>query len=170
MNDPKQDMMECIRKLERAIDPRAGFPEELFLFIGRVTPLVNVDLLIQDTNNGTLLTWRSDRFYGPGWHVPGGVVRYKEPTTERVHAVGQLELGVAVTFDNAPMLVTENINLAARDRAHGISLLYRCRLAGTLDPRRRYSPQSPSPNQWSWHERCPTNLIPEQRAYAALIG
>jgi len=170
LDDLKQNMATWIRNLENGIDPRAGLPEELFLFIGRMTPLVNVDLLIQDTKKRTLLTWRSDRFYGPGWHVPGGVVRYKEAAAERVHAVARLELEAAVTFDPAPILVNENINLRARDRAHAISLLYRCRLASGLDPRRRYTHESPAPDQWLWHERCPTNLIPEQRAYAALMG
>ena len=102
--------------------------------------------------------------------VPGGVVRYKEAATERVHAVARLELGIAVTFDTAPILVTENINPGGRERAHAISLLYRCRLTSTLNPCRRYTQESPVPDQWLWHERCPTNLIPKQRAYAALIG
>jgi len=80
------------------------------------------------------------------------------------------ELGIAVTFDTAPILVTENINPGGRERAHAISLLYRCRLTSTLNPCRRYTQESPVPDQWLWHERCPTNLIPKQRAYAALIG
>ena len=34
-------------------DPTAGLPEDLFLFISRITPLVNVDLLIQDDAHRT---------------------------------------------------------------------------------------------------------------------
>ena len=49
-----------------------GLPHDLFVFVSRLTPLVNVDLLIQDPHHGTLLTWRHDETYGPGWHVPGG--------------------------------------------------------------------------------------------------
>lgn len=41
--------------------------------------MVNVDLLIKNvSSNETLLTWREDEYYGPGWHVPGGIVRFKE--------------------------------------------------------------------------------------------
>ena len=160
-----------IHRIESHIDTRAeGLPEELFLFVSRITLLVNVDLLIQDDGGRTLLTWRSDRFFGPGWHVPGGIIRHKERAADRVHAVARLELGAAVTFDAAPILVSENIRPAWRNRGHAVSLLYRCRLAGTPDPRRRYTPEAPQPDQWLWHERCPENLISEQRAYTAYMG
>src|SRR5438105_4861558 len=54
-------------------DTGAGLPPEVFLFLSRVTPLLNVDLLIQDDRGRTLLTWRDDEFFGAGWHVPGGI-------------------------------------------------------------------------------------------------
>ena len=145
-------------------------PEELFLFASRITPLVNVDLLIQDDAGRTLLTWRSDRFFGPGWHVPGGIIRHKEMAADRIHAVARLELGVAVTFDLTPILVHENIRSAWRDRGHAVSLLYRCRLAGDLDPLRKYDPGKPLPDRWGWHAKCPENLIPEQQAYTVFMG
>jgi len=160
-----------IRQLESEISAvEAGLPEELFLFVSRITPLINVDLLIQDDEKRTLLTWRSDRFYGPGWHIPGGIIRYKETAADRVRMVARRELGVEVDFDPTPILVQESILPDRRDRAHFISLLYRCRLTTALDERRRFTPNAPSPDQWSWHERCPENLIPEQHAYANLIG
>ena len=37
-----------------------GLPEEIFLFVSRTTPLVNVDLLIKDENGRTLLSWRDE--------------------------------------------------------------------------------------------------------------
>jgi colanic acid biosynthesis protein WcaH len=55
-----------------------GLPEPVFLLISRLTPLLGVDLLIQDALGHTLLTWRHDAHYGPGWHVPGGILRYKK--------------------------------------------------------------------------------------------
>ena len=75
---------EAIRLLDRlAGDPNQGLPEDLFLFISRITPLVNVDLLIQGPQHRTLLTWRSDEHHGAGWHVPGGIIRYKETAHQR---------------------------------------------------------------------------------------
>jgi colanic acid biosynthesis protein WcaH len=161
---------ELIRDLESQIDAfGTDWPKDLFLFVSRITPLVNVDLLIQDSIGRTLLTWRSDRFFGPGWHVPGGIIRYKEPAAERVRKVAKAELGIDVTFDAAPMAVHESIASARRNRAHGISLLYRCQAVGNPDPARRYVTEHPLPGQWHWHQRCPPDLIEEQRAYAAYL-
>lgn len=170
MTDQPGELGALIRQLESHIDAAAGgLPDEVFLFLSRVTPLVNVDLLIQDDSRRTLLTWRSDQFFGPGWHVPGGIIRHKERAADRIHQVARLELGAAVTFDPAPVLVNENIRSGWRDRSHAVSLLYRCRLASELDPRRQYTPQSPVPDQWLWHDGCPDNLIREQSAYAAFM-
>lgn len=171
MTDSSSELTALIRQLESHLDPSAStLPEELFLFVSRLSPLVNVDLLVQDDAKRTLLTWRSDRFYGPGWHVPGGVIRFQEAAADRIRAVAKRELGTAVDHDAAPVLVHENITLARRDRGHFISLLYRCRLASELDQSRQFDPHRPLPDQWLWHARCPRNLIREQLAYAAFIG
>jgi len=53
-------------------NPTEGLPEELFLYITIITPLINVDLLIKDENGRTLLSLRDERYTGIGWHVPGG--------------------------------------------------------------------------------------------------
>ena len=171
MTDAAHELQAAIQVVERAIEERsAGLPDDLFLFLSRITPLVNVDLLIQDGAGRTLLTWRSDRFYGPGWHVPGGIIRYKEIAADRICAVSGGELGATVEFDPSPSLVHESIAPQRRDRGHFISLLYQCRLMSDLDEGRRYAPDAPMSGQWLWHERCPENLIPEQRVYATLIG
>ena len=59
--------------------------------------MVNVDLLIRNDRREILLTWRHDELYH-GWHVPGGVMRYKERLADRVAAVAHIELGTAVTI------------------------------------------------------------------------
>lgn len=159
-----------IRQLESQITAgETGWPDELFLFVSRITPLINVDLLIRDDRGRTLLTWRSDRFHGPGWHVPGGIIRFKETAADRIRIVAAGELGVPVAFDAAPIFVQESIAPQRHDRGHFISLLYMCRLAGALDPQRQHLPGAPMPGQWAWHDGCPDNLIPEQAAYAAFM-
>jgi colanic acid biosynthesis protein WcaH len=145
-------------------------PEDVFLFVSRITPLINVDLLIRDEAGRTLLTWRSDRFYGPGWHVPGGIIRYKETAAERIRIVAERELGATVEFDDSPIVVHESIDPVRRDRGHFISLLYRCRLTSKLDDHLKASGKVPLPNQWQWHVRCPENLIREQLSYARFMG
>jgi len=160
-----------IRKLERHIDPLADrLPEELFLFVSRITPLVNVDLLIQDDRRRTLLTWRYDRFYGPGWHVPGGIIRFKETAADRIRIVAEDELGAVVEFDSTPILVQENLHASRQERGHFVSLLYRCRLTSELGGHLRFSRGTPLPDQWQWHEHCPDDLISDQQAYAAFMA
>jgi ADP-ribose pyrophosphatase YjhB (NUDIX family) len=150
-------------------DPRTGLPEELFLFVSSVTPLVNVDLLIQDETGRTLLTWREDAFYGPGWHVPGGVIRFQETAAERIRTVARGELAVEVEPDPAPMAVHEMIDPGRRERGHSIALLYRCRLLGSLSETQRASSSPPRPGQWAWHETCPHNLIAEHHVYRRFL-
>ena len=146
-------------------DPRRGLPEDVFQFVGRITPLINVDLLIQDDRGRTLLTWRADEHFGSGWHVPGSIIRYKETAADRIHACAREELGAAVTCGDAPVTVMETI-LERRDRGHAISLLFRCRLLGPPDPARQAGAGVPAAGQWRWHEAPPPDLLAVQRQYA----
>ena len=146
-------------------DPRQGLPEDVFLLVSRITPLINVDLLIQDERGRTLLTWRDDEFFGSGWHVPGGIIRYKETAADRLRACAREELAADISFDPAPLFVMETI-LERRDRGHAVSLLFRCRLLTPPDPAREAGPASPSEGQWRWHEAPPPNLLDVQGQYA----
>ena len=67
--------------------PGIGLPEPIFYFATRITPIVNVDLLIISNKYGYFLTWRDDEFAGRGWHLPGGVVRVNETLLERARLV-----------------------------------------------------------------------------------
>jgi ADP-ribose pyrophosphatase YjhB (NUDIX family) len=145
--------------------PSNGLPEELFRFFTRFVPIINVDLLIQDDRHQTLLTWRHDQFYGPGWHVPGGIIRYKETPEARIRATARLELAAEVDFAPQPITVEQWIEPERRDRGHFISLLYRCRLLTGPAPNLRFHGGPPTNGQWAWHECCPPNLIPEQAAF-----
>jgi colanic acid biosynthesis protein WcaH len=158
------------RQVFEAIDewvgpPEGGLPEELFLFVSRLMPLVNVDLLIRDDRLGTLLTWREDEHYGPGWHVPGGIIRFKETAESRIRLTARQELGTDVDFDRVPVTMVEAIEPGRRERGHFLSLLYRCRLQGALPEAQRHAGAHPRPGQWAWHAQCPTDLIPEQDHY-----
>lgn len=163
MTTPRADF---IRALEAAVgDPRRGLPEDVFRFVSRVTPLVNVDLLIKDDRSRTLLTWRDDEFFGPGWHVPGGIIRYKESAADRVRACASAELGADVASEPAPLLVLEDMG-GQDTRGHHISLLFRCRLLSPPDEARRSASDPPSSGQWRWHQVAPPDLLDEQREYA----
>ena len=146
-------------------EPGKDLPEDIFLFVTGITPIVNVDLLIRNSKKQILLTWRDDGFYEPGWHVPGGIIRYKEKMRDRVKAVAKGELGARVDFDPVPIAVNEVIHPSRRARGHFISLLFECRLKTELDKTMKYSARSPKPDQWAWHTVCPRNILSVHRMY-----
>lgn len=164
------ELSKIIKKLESSVkNPSKGLPKELFLFVSRITPLINVDLLIKNEQNQTLLTWRDDGYWPPGWHVPGGIIRYKEKIAERIKAVAKNELGAEVEFNPAPLAINECIIKTRETRGHFISLLYQCKLATQPDENLRCESNSPKPNEWMWHSSCPANIIQVHEMYRKFI-
>ena len=156
----------AIEVLSSAIsDPRKGLPEDVFLFISRLTPMVNVDLLIQDERKRTLLTWRDDELLGPGWHIPGGIIRYKEDMALRVQAVASIELGTEVDFDPDPIAINQIIVPEKKERAHFVSLLFRCFLRAGPDEKLRFQSGHPKAGEWAWLARFPENMIRMHHIY-----
>ena len=114
----KSRRAELIALLEaKAVNPAKGLPEDVFLFASRLVPLINVDLLIKNRTGQTLLAWRDNGCWRPGWHIPGGVIRFRETASDRIRAVAKLELGATVNFEKAPLLITEFI-LPQKSPAH----------------------------------------------------
>lgn len=164
------EIKKIIKALESLIkDPAKGLPEEIFLFISRITPLINVDLLIKNKNKQTLLTWRDDGYSPAGWHVPGGIVRYKETMEDRIKAVAATELGAKVKCGKAPLAIQEVIIPSFKNRAHAISFLYACSLTGSLAKNLSYIKGTPRQGQWAWHDNSPKNLISVHRMYRRFI-
>ena len=163
------DLRPLISAVESAVgDPHDGLPEDVFLFVSRITPLINVDLLIQDDRSRTLLTWRDDELSGCGWHIPGGIIRFKETAAARILACAREELGADVSFEAAPVLVSETIR-EQDARGHFVSILFRCRLLGPLDQSKQAQADRPTAGDWRWHERCPPDLLETQRPYARFL-
>lgn len=148
-----------------------GLPDDVFYLISRMTPLINVDLLIVNDQNEKLLTWREDRFYGPGWHIPGGIIRFKETAHQRIVQTAKLELGVEVEFERTPVLVDELINADRETRGHFISMIYRCRLVSDLNLENRASSLSKAEaGQWIWVKEIPANMIKQQLRFKRLFS
>jgi ADP-ribose pyrophosphatase YjhB (NUDIX family) len=142
-------------------DPRNGLPEEVFHFIRKVTPLINVDLLIR-RDGRTLLAWREDE-YDKGWHIPGGIVRFREAFDARIEAVALAEIGATVESEALPCNIAE---LRQHPRGHFISLLYCCSLTGEIEPVRIYSGRGrPANGSLSWIEGVPSDLYSSHRFY-----
>ena len=152
------DINAAIGVLERSIDNAAvGLREELFRFVSRLTVMVNIDLLVKDELNRVLLSWRDTEFSGAGWHVPGGIIRYKESLEDRIRKVAQSEIGTVVDFDSNPVAINQIIKNHTT-RGHFISILYICSLPSDFTPDNG-SLSETEPGFLKWHEKCPDNLI-----------
>ncbi|OGW08211.1 MAG: hypothetical protein A2W77_07965 [Nitrospinae bacterium RIFCSPLOWO2_12_39_16] len=170
MGDFVLQIKELLESVEALIaDPNKGLPEDIFLFVSRITPLINVDLLIKDDKNGTLLTWRDDGYCAAGWHIPGGIIRYKETMAARIEAVAKNELGTSVEFDPTPIAINEIIHPSRNNRGHFISLLIRCSLTTPPEEDLRFKGRNPMPDEWMWHKCCPDNIIPVHEIYRKFI-
>jgi len=150
-------------------NPSEGLPEDMFLFVSRITPIINVDLLIKNEQKHTLLTWRDDGYYPPGWHIPGGIVRYKETISDRINAVAASELGADIKFKKDPLAINEVIHPSRMDRGHFISLLYECTLISSLDKNIKHEKGIPKPGEWAWHNKCPNDIISVHEMYRKVI-
>ncbi len=150
-------------------DPSQGLPDEVFYYISSVTPLVNVDLLIKDEKGRTLLTWRDDPFCGTGWHIPGGIIRFKETMAQRIIKVAQGEIGVEnIEYDQTPINLHEFIHEEQEIRSHFISFLFRCFLPSSykLDNKEK---KPGDVGYMQWHDKCPDNLIEFHEVYLKFI-
>lgn len=153
------NILEAIAAIEDEVkDPRHGLPEDLFLYISKTTPLVNVDLLIRDDRNRVLLAWRNDEYAGTGWHIPGGIIRFKETLEHRLKQVALTEIGCEVTFNPVPVEMNELIQDDREIRSHFISILYDCFLPGDYQPANKGLSET-DVGFLKWHDSCPKNLI-----------
>ena len=150
-------------------DPRAGLPLEAFYFVSELTPLINVDLLIRNKAGQTLLTWRADEFYGPAWHVPGGIIRFKEKIEDRIRKVAHSELGCEVQFSPQPIQVLELMHPSRNVRGHFISLLYLCELSSEPAADKKFKVGQAKPGAWAWHTGAPPDLLNVQEPLRKFI-
>jgi colanic acid biosynthesis protein WcaH len=161
-------LTQAIEIIEQHIDdPHIGLPQDVFYLMSRLTPLVNVDLLIKDQDNRVLLAWRQDKFAGAGWHIPGGIVRYKETLAQRIDQVAITEIGQKVNFNPEPVTINE-IHRPHASRGHFISFLYICSIEHGFIPDNSDLKKT-DPGYLQWHDRCPDNLIEVHELYRKYI-
>ncbi len=154
-----------IEQIEKRCDHTGcGIPKDIFLFMSRHIPMMNVDLIIKDETNRTLLSWRDDEC-GTGWHVPGGMIRLNEKIIERIHRTSMEEIGTVVAYDPIPITILE-LFVSNNNRKHCISIVYKCFL-----PQKYILPkkQKNTAGYLKWHNECPNNLIPVHEQYRDLI-
>jgi ADP-ribose pyrophosphatase YjhB (NUDIX family) len=159
---------DAIQTLESHIqDPKIGLPLEIFHFISRLIPMVNVDLLIKDEKGRTLLAWRDDEYCGSGWHIPGGIIRHKERLENRINEVAKQEIGTYVQFEPEPTAMNQ-VMASHETRGHFISFLYKGFIPGNFCPDDGNHTKT-DPGYLEWHETCPQNLIEVHEMYRKYV-
>jgi len=155
---------QAIKFLDKQIpNSSLGLPEEIFLFISRLTPMINVDLLIKDEKGRTLLSWRNDQYAGTGWHIPGGIIRYKEYFETRIQKVIDTEIGLPVKYDPKPIKITQ-LTGRQNTRGHFISILFKCFLSGKYTLNKNGLTEKDR-GFLKWHKSYPSNIVKVQSIY-----
>ncbi len=143
--------------LENIDSPEQGLPEDLFTFATKITPMINVDLLVKNSDGEILLSWRKTEL-SEGWHVIGGIIRLNEKIEERIQKTALNEIGSEVIFNPTPLAIKEIINRDLPYRTHFITLVYECRLPEgfVIDNKDK---NSDDPGYLKWHKNFPENMI-----------
>jgi colanic acid biosynthesis protein WcaH len=75
-----------------------------FIDLIEATPLVSVDLIVQNIKNEVLLGKRLNRPAQGFWFVPGGRIQKNESITQAIARVSKTELGFKLNKDNGRLL------------------------------------------------------------------
>ena len=150
------------------INPTEGLPFEVFEWISSMVPIANVDLLILNDKNEVLLSWRDDEYYGKGWHIPGGCIRFKETLEQRIQKTAESEIGTRVITDYKPIATREVIVGKGQDtpikRAHHIAILYECRLPDGFEIANEDKDEQTA-GYLKWFSEVPENILQVHEAY-----
>ena len=151
--------------LQRLAGPGATLPPPLFRFMTAVMATANVDLLVEDAEQGVLLAWRDDPF-GTGWHVPGSIIRHREEVAHRIAACAADELGCAVEAAPGPAALIEILD----DRGHSMSLVFRATLRGEPTRRLLGDWETPGPGDLCWFRTLPARMYPSHAIYREVLA
>jgi colanic acid biosynthesis protein WcaH len=75
-----------------------------FLTIIDATPLVSIDLILENPKGQILLGKRVNRPAKDFWFVPGGRIRKNETLSEAIKRISSFELGIEIKLEDAQLL------------------------------------------------------------------
>ncbi len=139
-----------------------GIRADIFEWISSMVPIPNVDLLIFNKKGQVLLSWRDDEYYGQGWHIPGGCIRFKETIADRIQKTALEEIGSHVEVGTEPIVTREMIMNKDDEypikRAHHIALLYECHVPDgyVIDNGSRREDEA---GYLKWFDSIPDNIL-----------
>ena len=166
MDDNLENLISKLDNLN-AYNPEKGLPDSIFYFVGRNTPFVNVDLLIKRADVGSLLTWRDDIYTGKGWHIPGGIIRFKEKWENRIQEVARKELHIKIDSFHGPIKVSQILS-DLTERSHFISLLFECNISDKYFIILKEQVKK-NPHKVNFFKTPPKNLLDFHRIYQDFI-
>ena len=109
--------------------------DEDFLQIIDATPLVAIDLILENSEGLYLLGKRCNKPAQGYWFVPGGRIRKNELLTDAMCRISTAELGAEVMFSEATLigayehLYEDNFKAVQGIQTHYVCLGYRAKLA-----------------------------------------
>ena len=176
MTQISREVQEAIRQLRSLeLDPQNGLPQEIFLLVSSLVPLVNADLLVVNEKNQLLLSRRNDGYFEKSWHIPGGCMRMYESFSQCIHTTALRELGCDVTFTEQPIAVRNivrgpNLKLEhPNERGHNVAVLFRCSLpAGYVIDNGEKGPDDDG--FLRWFDALPPDFLKIQMAYADVLS
>jgi colanic acid biosynthesis protein WcaH len=104
---------------------------EKFLQIVDSTPLVSIDLILEDPQERVLLGMRNNRPAKGFWFVPGGSIRKNERLCDAFKRISSIELGAEIAITNATLVgafdhIYEDNYLGAHEiNTHYVVLAYK---------------------------------------------
>ncbi|MCW8883650.1 MAG: GDP-mannose mannosyl hydrolase [Motiliproteus sp.] len=108
--------------------------KDVFLNIIDATPLVSIDLILEDSTGCVLLGTRSNRPAQGFWFVPGGRIRKGETLAAAFERISSTELGYALNIADAELLgaydhmYPDNFHGTEGIETHYVALGYRVRV------------------------------------------
>ena len=63
--------------------------------------MINIDLLIKIKKNKPYSFGEKGERYDEGWHIPGGIIRFKETIDKRIILTAKNELGSKIKFESS---------------------------------------------------------------------
>ena len=167
------DNYEKIMNELRQIDARNGLPENVFLAISTLVPIPNIDLFIRNKQGQILLSWRDDAYFGKGWHIPGGCIRFKETMIERVIETARAELHSEVEVNPVPLAIKDVImgkdESAPKLRAHHLAVLFECKLPEEYELSNQGRAETEA-GYLKWFAKIPENMLKVHDCYREIFA
>lgn len=114
--------------------------------------------LVEDTGDGILLTKRAIRPYEGEWHLPGGMVAFREPVVSAAERIALKELNVGIEtvrlLGHIEFIDPPNYEIPYST----ISLAYLVRTAGNIE-------LNEEATEWGRFKDLPTPIIPQHRDF-----